>query len=112
DAGESAEGWVYLIMPYREGRTLRQAMDSSAIPVAFTAAWIQAAGRALEYAHQQGIMHRDLKPENILLVRYGDRERPILLDFGIAEVAERHVSRHATTYMMGSPLYMAPEHLM
>jgi hypothetical protein len=111
DAGESTEGWLYLVMPYREGRTLRQAMTAGPLTVDDIAAWIRGAGAALEYAHQQGITHRDLKPENILLVRQGDREQPMLLDFGIADIAEGPLS-HTTTQVMGSPLYMAPEHLM
>jgi hypothetical protein len=53
-----------------------------------------------------------LKPENILLVRRADGEHPLLIDFGIAQIGEAGVASQTTTHLMGSAVYMAPEHLM
>jgi serine/threonine protein kinase len=58
------------------------------------------------------VLHRDLKPENILLVRRGDGEHPLVIDFGIAQVQGAEGTLHTTTHLMGSAAYMAPEHLM
>jgi eukaryotic-like serine/threonine-protein kinase len=113
EAGESSEGLLHLVMPYREGRTLRQAMSDGPIPLASAARIIRGIGDALQYAHEHGITHRDLKPENVLLVRDGETELPILLDFGVADIRpDPAASLTNTTHVLGSPLYMAPEHLM
>ena len=113
EAGESSEGLLYLVMPYRDGRTLRQAVTDGAIPVFSAARIIRGMGDALQYAHEHGITHRDLKPENVLLVRDGETELPILLDFGVADLKpDPAASLSSTTHVLGSPLYMAPEHLM
>ena len=64
--------------------------------------------KAVEYAHERGILHRDLKPSNILVTPDG---KPIIVDFGLArlvqDAAGRKTRRHAE--IVGTPAYMAPE---
>ncbi len=67
-----------------------------------------AAAAALAAAHERSILHRDVKPAN--LVR--DRERIRLVDFGIALPLAEHVRLTRTGSLIGTPLYMAPEHLL
>ena len=74
-------GFLYYVMPYVEGETLREKLDrerqlgvEEAVNIATEVA------DALQYAHDQGVIHRDIKPENILL-RNG---RVFVADFGIA----------------------------
>src|SRR5258708_8962620 len=72
---------------------------------------------ALAAAHGKGIVHRDLKPDNVFLVADPDvpgGERPKLLDFGIAKLADPSglvpdAPQTVTRTLMGTPLYMAPE---
>jgi serine/threonine-protein kinase len=107
DSGE-ADGFLYYVMPYVEGETLREKLDretqlgiDEAVKIASEVA------DALEYAHQQGIIHRDIKPENILL--HGGR--PLVADFGIA-LAVRHAGGARLTetgLSVGTPHYMSPE---
>ncbi|MEO8027949.1 MAG: serine/threonine-protein kinase [Bryobacteraceae bacterium] len=112
DAGESEDGRLYLVMPYRHGRTLRQALAEGGIDASAAAEWIREIGEAVTYAHDRGILHRDLKPENILLVARGERECPMLLDFGIAHAGDPANPSRTTSHLMGSAFYMAPEHLL
>jgi eukaryotic-like serine/threonine-protein kinase len=86
DVGEADGGELFLVMPYWEGSTLREALSRGAIEKHRAAAILVKICDALEAAHAARILHRDLKPENVLLVHDGDRERPILLDFGVAKL--------------------------
>jgi serine/threonine-protein kinase len=112
DAGEIEDGRLFLVLPFHEGRTLRDALAAGPLDAAIAARLLREIGEAVGHAHAQGVVHRDLKPENILLVRRVDGEHPLLIDFGIAQVGEPAGPRPTTTHLMGSAFYMAPEHLL
>lgn len=112
DAGENEDGRFFLVLPFHEGRTLRDVVAAGALDAAFVARLLREIGEAVGYAHAQGVVHRDLKPENVLLVRRPDGEHPLLIDFGIAQTADPAGPRSTTTHLMGSAFYMAPEHLL
>ncbi|WP_066641147.1 serine/threonine-protein kinase [Serinicoccus hydrothermalis] len=63
---------------------------------------------ALQAIHALGIVHRDLKPGNVLLVGEGDNLEPVVIDFGIAQVAD-DVRLTSTGLVMGTPGYLSPE---
>jgi serine/threonine protein kinase len=75
------EGRVFLALEYVEGRTLREWVQQDQPSVEDVIDRYLDAGRALEAAHQAGVMHRDFKPDNVLL---GDDGRVRVLDFGLA----------------------------
>jgi serine/threonine protein kinase len=75
------EGRVFLALEYVEGRTLREWVDQEQPSVEDIIERYLDAGRALEAAHQAGVMHRDFKPDNVLL---GEDGRVRVLDFGLA----------------------------
>jgi hypothetical protein len=62
--------------------------------------------RAVNYAHQHGVLHRDVKPGNILLDADG---QPHLTDFGLAKLVEKDSTLTHTYAVLGTPAYMAPE---
>ncbi len=101
-------GFLYYVMPYIEGETLREKLDREqqlGIDEAVNIATEVAA--ALQYAHEQGVIHRDIKPENILL-RNG---RAIVADFGIALAVSAAAGGRMTEtgLSLGTPHYMSPE---
>ena len=63
---------------------------------------------ALAHLHGRGILHRDIKPSNIMISHTG---RMVLMDLGLARLADKSQALTATSAGVGSPLYMAPEQL-
>ncbi len=107
DSGD-AEGFLYYVMPYVDGESLRQKLNSErqlAIDEALRLTREIAEG--LEYVHEQGVIHRDIKPENILL----SRGHALIADFGIAKALAREGAANLTSTgtSVGTPLYMSPE---
>ncbi len=108
DAGLSAHG-VYIAMERLRGRDLRQALQSGwrATP-AEAALLVRRVADALAYAHARGVVHCDIKPANIFITR---RDKPKVLDFGIARVAHHAALPALEGVIAGSPHYQAPEQL-
>ena len=110
--GEMPDGRSYFVMEWLKGRSLRDRMNASIVPLAEICAVVKPLCRALEAAHEKGIIHRDLKPDNIFLVDVrNDAPTLKLLDFGIAKLArsDRVIDKTATGAMIGTPQYIAPE---
>ena len=82
-SGTTPEGLHYLVMEYVQGRTLTQYIRSDLGASVETIVRLFAKiCRAMQYAHQKGIIHRDIKPDNILIDQHGE---PRILDFGLAK---------------------------
>jgi serine/threonine-protein kinase len=106
--GGGANEFLYYVMPYVEGETLRACLERERqLPVEEAVRLVSLLANALDYAHARGIIHRDLKPENILL----QAGQPVIADFGIAlAVAHAGGSRVTETGLsLGTPHYMSPE---
>ncbi|MFI8826018.1 protein kinase [Streptomyces sp. NPDC053431] len=103
---DAAAPW--LATEYVPGPSLAEAVvRSGALPVAAVRALGAALARALAAVHGAEVLHRDLKPANVLLGAGG----PKLIDFGIAQAFEA-TALTSTGLVVGSPGFMAPEHLI
>jgi hypothetical protein len=107
DSG-TADGFLFYVMPYVEGETLRDKLNrETQLGVDEAVRITREVADALDYAHRHGVIHRDIKPENILL----HDGRPMVADFGIAlAVSAAAGGRMTETGMsLGTPHYMSPE---
>jgi eukaryotic-like serine/threonine-protein kinase len=106
------EDFVFYVMPFVEGESLRDRLNREhQLPVDEAVRIAREVADALDYAHRHGVVHRDIKPENILL----HDGRAQVADFGIALAVSRSDggTRMTETGMsLGTPHYMAPEQAM
>jgi tetratricopeptide (TPR) repeat protein len=120
DSGTAA-GFLYYVMPYVEGETLRERMArDGALHADAALRLVREVASALAHAHRHGVVHRDIKPANILL----QDGHAVVADFGIARAVGR--AREATRLpdqvevdgpatltgvgtTLGTPAYMSPE---
>ena len=110
--GQTRDGRSYFVMEWLKGESLRMRAARGRLALDEVCDVIRPLARALEAAHEQGVIHRDLKPDNIYLIDVrGEAPRVKLLDFGIAKLAreEHRMERTATGAMVGTPQYIAPE---
>src|SRR5215210_2464045 len=80
DSGE-ADGFLYYVMPFIEGESLRERLERERqLPITDAVRIASEVAGALDYAHRHGVIHRDIKPENILL----HDQSALVADLGIA----------------------------
>ena len=106
--GGRPDEFLYYVMPYIEGETLRGKLDrETQLGVEEAVSIASDVADALDYAHRHDVIHRDIKPENILL----HDDRPVVADFGIALAVSAAAGGRMTEtgLSLGTPHYMSPE---
>lgn len=97
----------YYAMRFVQGESLFDLVREGPLENRRAANFIQKIARALQAAHDQGILHRDIKPHNVMIERAS--ERPLLTDFGLAKIVDSGNSMTYSGQVMGTPSYMSPE---
>jgi tetratricopeptide (TPR) repeat protein/predicted Ser/Thr protein kinase len=104
EVGED-EGQPYIAMEYVQGKTLRQLLREERPSPLRAIDIIAATGRALETAHQQGVIHRDIKTDNIMVAEDGEVK---VMDFGLAKMVDASILTKEGE-IMGTVAYMSPQ---
>jgi tRNA A-37 threonylcarbamoyl transferase component Bud32/tetratricopeptide (TPR) repeat protein len=109
DSG-AADGFLYYVMPFVDGESLRDLLQREGrVPIARAAEIVRDAASGLAYAHKHGIVHRDIKPENIML----SGGHAVVTDFGIARAVDASRATNSgltgVGIAIGTPAYMSPE---
>jgi WD40 repeat protein len=99
-------GQPFFTMRLVEGTNLAQKLKAGPVTPHQAATLMVTVARAIQHAHERGVLHRDLKPSNILLDTQG---QPHVTDFGLARIMHADSSLTLSQAAIGTPSYMAPE---
>jgi eukaryotic-like serine/threonine-protein kinase len=108
DVGEARQGDIvrpFLVMEFLSGGTVAEALRAGPVNRGEAVRWLHEAARALDFAHDRGVIHRDIKPANFLL----DRDRMLhVADFGIARLGTEDAIT-TSGEVLATAAYVAPE---
>ncbi len=113
DAGTTGSGRPYFVMDLVKGMPITKYCDDQHLSVRKRLELFADVCRAVQHAHQKGVIHRDIKPSNILVAEYDNQAVPKIIDFGVAKAtAQRLTERTMFTefgQVIGTVEYMSPE---
>lgn len=111
DAGQTAEGRLFLVTEFLVGQTLKQRFEAQGpLPVAEAVDFIAQAALGLQDAHVRKIIHRDIKPSNLFLALSEEGKHAIkIIDFEMAKSRDVKITREGQA--LGSAMYMPPEQM-
>jgi WD40 repeat protein/serine/threonine protein kinase len=113
DAGATSAGRPYFVMELVNGTPITKYCDENRLDIRSRLELLADVCRAVQHAHQKGIIHRDIKPSNVLVAPYDGRPVVKVIDFGIAKAAGQQLTDRTlfTGFgaVVGTPEYMAPE---
>jgi serine/threonine-protein kinase len=99
----------YITMEYVEGKSLKELIrERGRLPASAVLPIAKQLCRALEVAHEEGVIHRDIKPQNMVVHADGVLK---VMDFGIARLASGDAGHTQAGMVVGTPEYMSPEQL-
>src|SRR6516165_3593272 len=113
DAGKTSSGRPYFVMELVKGQPITRYCDAQRLGVRERLALFGDVCRAVQHAHQKGVIHRDIKPSNVLVAPYDGKPVVKVIDFGVAKATGQRLT-DKTLYtgigaLVGTPEYMSPE---
>jgi serine/threonine protein kinase/tetratricopeptide (TPR) repeat protein len=113
DAGATDSGRPFFVMELVRGIKITDYADQNSLSTRERVDLFIQVCRAIQHAHQKGIIHRDIKPSNVLVTLHDGVPVPKVIDFGIAKAAQGRLTDHtlftAFDQFIGTPAYMSPE---
>jgi serine/threonine protein kinase len=113
DAGATESGRPYFVMELVKGVPITEFCDANKLSVRERLQLFADVCRALDHAHERGVIHRDIKPSNVLVTFLDGTPAPIVIDFGIAKAINHRLTERTLFTMfgqfVGTPTYMSPE---
>lgn len=113
DAGATDSGRPYFVMELVKGVPITEYCDKNNLPAEKRLDLFSTICRAVQHAHQKGVIHRDIKPSNVMVTLHDGTPVPKVIDFGVAKATSQQLTEKTlfTRYgqMIGTPAYMSPE---
>ena len=113
DGGATDTGRPYFVMELVQGRPINQYCNESKLGLRARLQLFVTVCRAVQHAHQKGVIHRDLKPNNVLVELQEGVPVPKVIDFGVAKAINQELASLTVDslpmQMVGTPIYMSPE---
>jgi serine/threonine protein kinase len=113
DGGSTPNGRPFFVMELVKGAPITEYCDRERLTAVDRLHLFVDVVRAVQHAHQKGVIHRDLKPSNVLVTVVDGKPIPKVIDFGVAKATQGRLTEHTLftehKQMIGTPLYMSPE---
>ena len=113
DAGATDAGRPYFVMELVGGVPITEYCDAHHLSPRERLELFVPVCRAIQHAHQKGIIHRDIKPSNVLVTLVDGRPTPKVIDFGVAKAVEQRLTERSLFTQFGAVIgtleYMSPE---
>jgi serine/threonine protein kinase len=113
DAGTTEKGRPYFVMELVRGVPITEFCDQSNLSTRERLGLFVQVCKAIQHAHQKGIIHRDIKPSNILVTLHDGVPVPKVIDFGVAKAIDQPLTEKTVFtcfgQFIGTPAYMSPE---
>lgn len=113
DAGATESGRPYFVMELVKGVPVTEFCDTNKLSTRDRLELFVTVCRAVQHAHQKGVIHRDLKPTNVMVTLHDNKPMPVIIDFGVSKAISHQLTEKTlfTAYgqMVGTPAYMSPE---
>ncbi len=113
DAGTTETGRPYFVMELVRGRPITEYCDEHHLAPRERLELFAPVCRAVQHAHQKGVIHRDIKPSNVMVAEYDDLPVPKVIDFGVAKAVEHRLTKRTLFthhgQIVGTVEYMSPE---
>jgi WD40 repeat protein/serine/threonine protein kinase len=113
DGGATDTGRPYFVMELVKGVPITSYCDANQLSTRERLELFMQVCRAVQHAHQKGVIHRDLKPSNILVTEQDGAPQPKVIDFGVAKATQARLTERTLFtglhQMIGTPAYMSPE---